>query len=302
MIYLNIFIIQKNNMLEILFLIVAFIGSVAAGLYDLKTTEIPDEIPYTMMAVGIIGGMIKSYLAWSYMPLLLSFTVGLGFLGFGLIMYYTGQWGGGDAKILSGIGFLVPTLPSGVSKTLFFPFSLSFFFNLFLVGAIYMIVYALILSIINRKIWTAFFKNVRANVKTLLIFDFSLILFFILIGFAFTKLFNFTISDDLLNLNLTLVLLCTGMFLLWKFVKVVEEVGFKKKIPVSQLKIGDVPLDFKVWEGVTEKDLAKIKKSGKKYIWIKEGVRFAPAFPLALLFTIFYGDIILLLINYGTSI
>jgi prepilin signal peptidase PulO-like enzyme (type II secretory pathway) len=92
------------------------------------------------------------------------------------------------------------------------------------------------------------------------------------------------------------------MFLLWKFVKVVEEVGFKKKIPVSQVRIGDVPLDFKVWEGVTEKDLAKIKKSGKKYIWIKEGVRFAPAFPLALLFTIFYGDIILLLINYGTSI
>ena len=289
-------------MLEILFLVVAFIGSTAAGLYDLKTTEIPDEIPYTMMAVGIIGGVIKSYLAWSYMPLVFSFTVGLGFLGFGLIMYYTGQWGGGDAKILSGVGFLVPTLPSYVTKTLFFPFSLSFFFNLFLIGAIYMIVYALVLSIINRKIWTAFFKDMKANVKTLLIFDFSLVVFFILIGFIFTKFFNFTLSNNLLNLNLTLVLLCTGLFLLWKFVKVVEEVGFKKKIPISQLKIGDVPLDFKVWEGVTEKDLTKIKKSGKKYIWIKEGVRFAPAFPLALLFTIFYGDVILLLINYGSSI
>jgi preflagellin peptidase FlaK len=289
-------------MLEILFLVVAFIGSTAAGLYDLKTTEIPDEIPYTMMAVGIIGGVIKSYLAWSYMPLVFSFTVGLGFLGFGLIMYYTGQWGGGDAKILSGVGFLVPTLPSYVTKTLFFPFSLSFFFNLFLIGAIYMIVYALVLSIINRKIWTAFFKDMKANVKTLLIFDFSLVVFFILIGFIFTKFFNFTFSDNLLNLNLTLVLLCTGLFLLWKFVKVVEEVGFRKKIPVFQLKIGDVPLDFKVWEGVTEKDLTRIKKSGKKYIWIKEGVRFAPAFPLALLFTIFYGDVILLLINYGSSI
>jgi preflagellin peptidase FlaK len=289
-------------MLEILFLIVAFIGSTAAGLYDLKTTEIPDEIPYTMMAVGIIGGVIKSYLAWSYMPLVFSFTVGLGFLGFGLIMYYTGQWGGGDAKILSGVGFLVPTLPSDVTKTLFFPFSLSFFFNLFLIGAIYMIVYALVLSIINRKIWTAFFKDMKANVKTLLIFNFSLVVFFILIGFIFTKFFDFTFSDNLINLNLTLVLLCTGLFLLWKFVKVVEEVGFRKKIPVSQLKIGDVPLDFKVWEGVTKKDLTRIKKSGKKDIWIKEGVRFAPAFPLALLFTIFYGDVILLLINYGSSI
>lgn len=80
-------------MLEVLLFIVAFIGSAAAGLYDLKTTEIPDEIPYAMIAIGIVGNFIQSYLAWSYLPLLYSVIAGLGFLGFGFIMYYFGQWG-----------------------------------------------------------------------------------------------------------------------------------------------------------------------------------------------------------------
>ena len=57
-------------------------------------------------------------------------------------------------------------------------------------------------------------------------------------------------------------------------------------------------MDYKIWEGITEKELKKIKKSGKKFIWIKEGVRFAPAFPLALLFTILVGDGILLSIQF----
>ncbi|MCS7106355.1 MAG: hypothetical protein NZ942_03500, partial [Candidatus Aenigmarchaeota archaeon] len=59
----------------------------------------------------------------------------------------------------------------------------------------------------------------------------------------------------------------------------------------SKLKVGDVLAESKLWEGITQKDLIKIKKSGKKYVVIKEGVRFAPAFPLALLFTLYFGDV-----------
>lgn len=51
-------------------------------------------------------------------------------------------------------------------------------------------------------------------------------------------------------------------------------------------------------EGITEKQLREIKKSGKRFIVIKEGVRFGPAFPLALLFTLFYGDGILFLLKF----
>jgi len=284
-------------MLEIIFLFVAFAGSIIASLCDLKTTEIPDEIPYVMMTIGIVGHLLKSYLVWSYMPFLLSLVFGLGFLGFGFIMYFIGQWGGGDAKILSAIGFLLPEL-SGIGKTLFFPFPLSFFFNVFMIGAIYMIFYAIVLSFINRKIWSVFLKDLRANARMILVFNFSLIIVIFLSEFVLAKYFEMFPLMDMILFGVAIVLASIGIFLLWKFVKVVENVGFRKKIPVSKLRIGDVPLDYKIWEGITEKELKKIKKSGKKYIWIKEGVRFAPAFPLALLFTILVGDGILWLITF----
>ena len=283
-------------MLEIIFLVVAFGGSILASLSDLKTTEIPDEIPYVMMAIGIVGHLVKSFLVWSYMPFLLSLVFGLGFLGFGFVMYFIGQWGGGDAKILSAIGFLLPEL-SGIGKTLFFPFPLSFFFNVFMIGAIYMIFYAIVLSFINRKIWSVFLKDLRANARMILVFNFSLIIILFLSEFVLAKYFEMFPLIDMILFGVAIVLASIGIFLLWKFVKAVENVGFRKKIPVSKLRIGDVPLDYKIWEGITEKELKKIKKSGKKYIWIKEGVRFAPAFPLALLFTILVGDGILLFLQ-----
>jgi len=284
-------------MLEIILFLVAFVGSAAAGLYDLKTTEIPDEIPYVMMAIGIIGNIVASYLAWSYWPFVYSMIAGLGFLGFGFVMYYLGQWGGGDAKILSAIGFLLPMYQT---TKLMFPFSISFFFNVFLVGAIYMIVYAFTLSIINKKIWTTFFNDLKANARMILIYNSALVASIILMGVFFAGYFEFLPLEAFTVLVVTIGLASAGLYILWKFVKAVENVGFKKKIPVSELRVGDVPDYYKIWEGVTEKDIGKIKKSGKKYIWIKEGVRFAPTFPIALLFTFLVGDGIIFLINYAT--
>jgi Flp pilus assembly protein protease CpaA len=185
-------------MLEILLFVVALIGSIAAGLYDLKTTEIPDEIPYAMMAVGIVGNIIKSYLVWSYWPVLLSMIVGLAFLGFGFLMYYIGQWGGGDAKILSAIGFLVPVIPQQIKVTLMFPFPVGFFFNVFLVGAFYMIVYAVILSFINRDIWSVFVEDLKANAKIFMTFNLSLLAFLIFSVALLTKYYELLPLNDMM--------------------------------------------------------------------------------------------------------
>jgi len=288
-------------MLEIIFLVVAFAGSIVASVSDLRTTEIPDEIPYVMMAIGILGHLLKSYLIWSYMPFVLSMIYGLGFLGFGFLMYFTGQWGGGDAKILSAIGFLIPEL-TVINKSLFFPLPLSFFFNVFMIGAVYMIFYAIVLSIMNRNIWSIFLKDLRANARMILVFNFCLIIVVFLSEIVISRYFQSFRFIDMIFFGLTIVLASLGFLLLWKFVKVVETVGFKKKIPVSKLRVGDVPDYYKIWEGITEKELKKIKGSGKKYIWIKEGVRFAPAFPLALLFTLLVGDGIVWLIMFTNLI
>ena len=70
-----------------------------------------------------------------------------------------------------------------------------------------------------------------------------------------------------------------------------------KKIPISRLKVGDMLLSEKKLVGITEKELKELKRHGKKYVDIKLGIPFAVAFPLALLVTLYYGDLILAFVN-----
>lgn len=276
----------------------AFLGSTISAIWDLKTTEIPDSIPYIMIAIALITYGVQSYTEANYWIIGNSLIVGLSLLGFGFLMYYFGQWGGGDAKLLSAIGFLLPVVPLGFSS-LRFPFPLSFLFNLFLVGAVYMLFYALVMAASNRRIVNKFLSDVKSSSKILFLSSASLFFVFIFLNLLVATTFSIAINADFLLTNSVIPLIATIFILLiWKFAKAVEEIGFKEKIPVSKLKIGDVPMHFKFWEGITEKELKKIKRSGKRFIWIKSGVRFAPAFPLALLFTLLVGDGILFFINF----
>lgn len=285
--------------LEFISLFVAFVGSSIAALFDLKTTEIPDEIPDVMIAVGLIFAGVQAYQQWDAWPFLNSAIAGLGLLGFGFIMYHFGQWGGGDAKLLAGIGFLIPKLPGGFIPESFLPFPLVFLFNLFLVGAVYMLVYAFVFALMNKKIIFEFKKGMKSISKHLILFSIALFVIFVFFNFYLSRAFYTPITPVELLENSFLPLIGTiALFVVWKFAKVVEEVGFKKKIPVSKLRVGDVLLESKVWEGITEKELNKIKKSGKRHVVIKEGVRFGPSFPLALLFTLFFGNGLLLLMNF----
>ena len=283
---------------QIVALATAFVGSSIAAIWDLKTTEIPDQIPYIMMAVALVAYGVQAYAESNYWIILNSLIAGLSFLGFGFLMYYFGQWGGGDAKLLSAIGFLLPTAPSGFSNLLF-PFSLSFLFNLFLVGAAYMLVYASILAMMNTKIIERFISDVKSSSNIFVLGSMPLFLIFVILNLLISNFLSIRINAEFLINNSVLPLIATiFIFVIWKFAKAVEEVGFKKKIPIQKLRVGDVPEYFKLWEGITDKELRKIKSSGKKIIWIKEGIRFGGAFPLALLFTLYFGDGILLFLNF----
>ena len=283
---------------QIVALATAFVGSSIAAIWDLKTTEIPDQIPYIMMAVALVAYGVQAYVESNYWIILNSLIAGLSFLGFGFLMYYFGQWGGGDAKLLSAIGFLLPTAPSGF-PTLLFPFSLSFLFNLFLVGAVYMLVYASILAVMNTKIIERFISDVKSSSNIFVLGSVSLFLIFVILNLLISNFLSIRINAEfLINISVLPLIATIFIFVIWKFAKAVEEVGFKKKIPMQKLRVGDVPEYFKLWEGITEKELGKIKSSGKKTIWIKEGIRFGGAFPLALLFTLYFGDGILLFLNF----
>ena len=275
-------------------LITAFGGSALAAAWDLKTTEIPDHIPHAMIIIALLIFSIQSLLENNFWPITISLITGTVLFALGFLMYKSGQWGGGDAKILAAIGFLLPQ-PIGFTPT-YFPFPISFLINVFIVGAAYMLIYATVLAVFNKKIILSFMSDLKASSKLFGLGSVSLLAAFVILNYSLSAFFGVGISlSSILYQSLIPLAMTVGILLIWKFARAVEGTGFTKKIVVSKLRVGDVLLESKVWDGITEKQLVKIKKSRKKFVWIKEGVRFAPTFPLALAASLYFGDLILLI-------
>jgi Flp pilus assembly protein protease CpaA len=275
-------------------LIVAFIGSIFAAIWDIRTTEIPDEIPHAMIIFALLYYGIQSLIEGNPWILLNSVIAGGAIFALGFIMYYAGQWGGGDAKVLAAIIFLLP-----ISNTVL-PFPVTYLLNVFIVGAGYMILYSFAMAMMNRKIFSAFFIDVGKNKAVLTFGSIALFSAFAVMNYLIVAALAFPINYfSLVQNSLIPLAAAVGLYFIWRFAKAVEEVGFKKKIPLSKLKVGDVLIDSKIWEGITERQLKKIKKSDKRFVWIKEGVRFAPTFPLALAFTLIYGDFLFLILKFA---
>lgn len=277
----------------------ALIFSSIAAIYDLKTTEVPNEIFYVMYGIGIIFFLYQALTLQNiwiiFNPLIVSSLL----FSFGYINYRLGQWGGADVFLLSSIGFLVPEIPQGFSSPSIFPFPLTFLINVYLVGGVYLIFYTFVIFFKDRDVSLKFFADLKAASKILIFSSILLFIILILLSFYLRSLFSSYITSEEIIKNSLIIVIATNIFYtIFKLAKKVEDVAFKKRIPISRLKVGDVLMERKEFEGIDEKELIKIKRSGKKWIWIKEGARFAPAFPLALLFSVFYGDGIQFLINF----
>ncbi len=266
-------------MFEFLLLFIAFAGTLIASYYDLRTTEIPDLLPIFMIISGILINFSNFLLTKNLENFFLSLLNGILFAAIGFSLYFSGQWGGGDAFLLTAIGFLIP-------KNFFIQSDLPFFFtfltNLFFLGSLYMIIYSIIHALKNKSVMKDFKKQIEKFSLFLVILFFSFFGISLALSQILFKIID--IKTSFLTSIITLVLI-----LIWMFSKSVEK-SFVKRIPISQLKVGDVLLESKRWDGITEKEIKEIKKSGKKYVYVKSGVCFAPAFFIALIFTFLYGN------------
>jgi len=270
-------------MLELLLIAIALIGSFAAGFYDLKTSNIPDKLCILMIILGLIIHSITGFSTGDFSSLINAFIFGGLFLGFGLLMYFTGQWGGGDGELVVAIGVLLPNI--SFVKT-YFPFAISFFINSFFIGAIYSVLYSLILSAENPHISKDFFNKIK---EPIILAPLTFFILLSIVSFFFFRFLSF------------LFFLMFILILFWKFSKSIEK-GFYKRIPVSKLKVDDmlgedIP-SLKIYKrlikGLTKEQVNKIKKI-KRYVIVREGIRYGLVFPLTLVFTLLLGDIFFLL-------
>ncbi len=266
---------------------------ILGSIIDLKTGEIPDRLTIglalIMMLISAIYSIITSDVYYFITPL---FAGGLYFL-LGYVIYSQGEWGGGDVKLISGvgcsIGFLksVDYLTEGV-----IPYYLDYLINIALVSSPYLIVYTLLLGLLKPAVFTDFFNSIK-NKIVLMILAASIIP---LITAYWMKLGNVIIIYALIPF----------LIILSVYLRAVERNALEKTVKVSELQVEDVVANDLVVDGVkvasrrnisglTEEDIKKIKSLSKKgkipdEIRIKWGVRFAPIFLMAFLLSILVGN------------
>jgi len=135
---------------------VTFIYLLIASISDLRTREVYDWLNYGAVASGLGINLIFTLANFDYM---FAFKSLLGFGVFFVIAYalfYTGQWGGGDSKILMGLGAMI-----GIDVSFKTPQFLAWFFiNALVIGAIYGLFWSMFLVFKNRKKFSKEFKKI----------------------------------------------------------------------------------------------------------------------------------------------
>jgi len=265
-------------MLFLTIAVITILVLLVASYTDIKTREVPDWLSYSLIfsALGI-RAIFSVESGWN---ILLS-----GVLGFAVcfaiayLFYYTSQWGGGDAKLLMGMGAMI-----GIA----YPFStdsfnlLLFFLALLFIGAAYGLLWMLMLAVRKGKLfWLDFKHTVKAYNKLQLGLLISTLLLFVLVLF-------YSFIWPILFFPL-------GVFYLFLFINTVEKTCFLKKVHVNDLTEGDwlaedvnnhskLILKKKTLE---KEDIQKLKESALKEVLIKEGIPFIPSFLLAYLLLVF---------------
>lgn len=272
-----------------LLIILALTMLVIATITDLRTLEVPDWLTYAGITLGLIVHIAYSVMNWSIWPAVNS-GIGLA-IAFALacLMFYTGQWGGGDAKLLMALGALI-----GFDSNKF-GFGASFLLNLVWMGAAWGVAYTLFLAARNarnvgRTARSLLFSKpyARTSATSAVVGILSLVLAFVIAP---------------IQLELTVLAIVSITFpTLLIITKATELSAMHKWVTPNELVEGDwlvhsVKVGKKVIHppkvGLEEEHIKELKKLKGQKICVKYGVPFVPAFLLAFLSTIHWGNIAL---------
>lgn len=261
---------------------VAVVWMIAACVQDIKRREVDNWLTFSLIAFALA---YRAFFA-SYSSDWMFFVYGL--LGFGLffvlanVFYYSRVFAGGDAKLLMGIGAVLPfeklvdlALVGG-----------GFVFVLFLIGAVYSLGWSIYIAGAHRKLFAEEFVK-SYEVRSFRIAFLILFAFFLIMGVT-----NF-ISEPLVFISVLAFPVLS--YLLFVYLKAVDKCMIKLVLP-GKLTEGDWLVDdIRVGRGVIRKtvhglslsDIAKLRKAGRKVL-IKEGVPFVPAILAAFLIMVFF--------------
>ncbi len=243
---------------------VALTALLAGSFTDLKTKEVPDWISYGLIFSGLGLRLIFSLAEFQWTIFFEGLAGFLIFVALAYLMYYFGQWGGGDAKLLMGLGAVIG-LSFGFSTL---PKLAVFLINLALVGSVYGIVWLFILAIKNKHKFLGEFKKQHGQIKTLSI----IFLLIVAAGIISSFFFQGVIKGFLI----VLAVIPIGSLYTWLLVGSVEKISFYKKIRPEQLTEGDWIADDIIINGEKicgPKDLGIDEKQIAKLIHLKKNAK-----------------------------
>ena len=265
---------------------------VIASALDIKTREVPDWLNYSLIIIGLGVAMIYSLTSLDSSYILNSILGLIICLAIGFAMFYGAQWGGGDSKMLFGLGALIGfELVRG-------PFLINFLINSLFVGSVYGLVWSVCLVLKNKAAFTKEFKKISENKRFKKLNKANT---WMMVASLITIII---INDTLFRFMLiSITVFLAGSFYLWHFIKAVEQSVMIKKYDIKKLTPGDWIVDDVVIDkkkiystkdlGVSEsqiKELRSLERKGKiKKILVKEGIPFVPSFLIAFITTLLIG-------------
>ena len=283
-------------MIDIILFLVTMVALIFATVFDVKTKEIPNWLTYSFITLALTANLIYSVIISDYSFILRSILGFLLFFIIGNIMYFSQQWGGGDAKLAMGLGAAFYTYPNLLldlfDPNLTIPFVITIFINILIVGAGYSISWSAYLIIKNYKEFRASLKNKLKETKYIQapVFVFAVILL------ALSFIMEFKLIGIISSL-----LLISLMYLLIA-VKTIDKICMYKTVAISKLTEGDwIPQSVyhkgkliikSKAEGITKEDMALLKKLKIKKILIREGIPFVPSILLGVIISLIFGFII----------
>jgi Flp pilus assembly protein protease CpaA len=253
-----------------------FLWLIFASIQDLRKREVANWLNYSLITFALGYRFFYSIELNDPKFLIFGLVGGILFFAIANLLYYTRVFAGGDAKLLMGIGLILPY----ESLTDLILYGGEFLFLLFGIGAVYTLIWSIFIAAKNKdKFYKGFKENIKKSVKWYLV---ALVISLISILYGF---------------NVFMVLLIVFLFFitLYCYLMAVDRCMVKlvkpKDLTEGDWIISDVNLGKKVIKrtvhGLTLEDIKLLRKKSKG-VYIKEGVPFVPSFFFAFVIRVFF--------------
>ena len=232
--------------IDLLLFIIGSLGLIVGSITDFQKREVANWINFSLLSLAFIIRFLYSLLSsdwWFFLIALIWFIVILLFANF---MYYAGQWGGGDSKMILGLSVLFATISLpfynnyvdyisqifNLSFSYNISFLIDFIFNIFIIGAIYSLFYTLYLISKNYKGFKKEFKKNIVKKNNLVLVSIGVVVFISVYIFMY-----FTGSFNLINQLILWFLLLIP--LLFVYIKSIEKACMVRSMMIDELTEGE---------------------------------------------------------------